>query len=92
MGKRLWFGSLVAILVFALAGCGSIGNNANGDVTLSFAMNVRDQAAVCNTPFTGIGTGKTGVTFNDLRFYVSNVKLINDKGTAVPLELTQDGA
>ena len=41
----------------------------------------------CGTRLTGVGSGKVNAELRDLRFYVSNVALINAQGQAVPLTL-----
>jgi uncharacterized repeat protein (TIGR04052 family) len=81
---------LGALLVTALAACGPA-NNTDGNVTLQFAMNVGDKAAVCGQSYPGVGSAGTEISFTDLRFYVSNIRLINAQGQEVPLELAQDG-
>jgi len=81
---------IAAMLVTVLAACGPA-NNTDGNVTLRFAMNVGEQAAACGRSYPGVGSAGTEVTFTDLRFYVSNIRLINAQGQEVPLELTQDG-
>ena len=60
-------------------------------ITISFAMKAGDQDAHCGETVEGLGTTGSPVTFNDLRFYVSNFHLINDKGEAFPVTLEQDG-
>lgn len=83
-------GLLGALLVTALAACGPA-NNTDGNVTLQFAMNVGEKAAACGQSYPGVGSAGTEISFTDLRFYVSNIRLINAQGQEVPLELTQDG-
>ncbi len=67
---------LGALLLTALAACGPA-NNTNGNVTLRFAMKVGDQDAVCGKSYPGLGKSGTKISFTDLRFYVSNIRLIN---------------
>ncbi|NWF79232.1 MAG: metallo-mystery pair system four-Cys motif protein [Chloroflexi bacterium] len=54
-------------------------------------MNVGDKPAVCGQSYPGVGSAGTEVSFTDLRFYVSNIRLVNAQGQEVPLELAQDG-
>jgi uncharacterized repeat protein (TIGR04052 family) len=61
--------------------------NAPHQVTLDFAAIAGDSLVKCGTQLTGLGT--TGVTADvrDLRFYVTNLALVNAKGEAVPVTL-----
>ncbi|SFF19340.1 MbnP family copper-binding protein [Paracidovorax wautersii] len=56
-------------------------------VAITFAAQAGSQAVKCGTPITGLGTGRVSADLHDLRFYVSNVALLNDKGEAVPVTL-----
>ncbi len=56
-------------------------------VAISFAARAGTQAVKCGTPISGLGTGQVSADLHDLRFYVSNVALVNDKGEAVPVTL-----
>ena len=61
-------------------------------VTLSFAA-VNGQAPVaCGAPITGLGTTQATASLQDLRFYVSDVKLLRAKGKPVPVRLAKDNA
>lgn len=60
-------------------------------ITLNFAARVGDQMAACGQTYDGLGTMNSSVEFQDLRFYVSNVRLMNAAGEEIPLELAQDG-
>ena len=42
----------------------------------------------CATPVTGLGTTSATAVLTDLRFYISNVRLVRRNGTSVPLTLT----
>jgi uncharacterized repeat protein (TIGR04052 family) len=60
-------------------------------VTIQFAAKVGTEAATCRTePYAGLGTSGSEVTIDDLRFYVSNVRL-RAGAEEVPVTLTQDG-
>ena len=60
-------------------------------VTIQFAAKVGTEAATCRTePYTGLGTSTSEATIDDLRFYVSNIRL-RSGSEEVPLTLTQDG-
>lgn len=80
--------SLIAAAV--LTACGGGGSDAplpDKMVALSFAAVNGTTPVKCGTPLTGMGT--TGVTadLQDLRFYITNLALVNDKGEAVPVKL-----
>jgi len=60
-------------------------------ITLRFAATVGDAMALCGETYAGIGADEAEISFNDFRFYVSNVQLLTADGDAVPLELVQDG-
>ncbi|MDD2700988.1 MAG: metallo-mystery pair system four-Cys motif protein [Sideroxydans sp.] len=60
-------------------------------VELRFAVKVGDAPFACGRSYEGIGTTKSRITPSDLRFYVSEVALIDARGNAVPLQLEQDG-
>ena len=46
----------------------------------------------CATPLTGLGTGATTAALQDLRFYISNVRLTRRNSTSVPLTLGRNNA
>lgn len=81
---------LAALFALALTGCGPA-NNTDGNITLQFALNVGDKAAACGESYDGVGAAGTTIAFTDLRFYVSNIRLVSADGQEVPLDLTQDG-
>jgi uncharacterized repeat protein (TIGR04052 family) len=60
-------------------------------VEIRFALKAGDQDLSCAEPATGLGTTQGTVQLNDLRFYVSNLALIDGSGNAVPVALDQDG-
>lgn len=83
-------------LPIALVACG--GGGGGGDavapaptgpksITIDFAAKAGTQDVKCGTAITGLGTGKVSAQLHDLRFYVSNVALVNDKGESVPVTL-----
>ncbi|MGB0387373.1 MAG: MbnP family copper-binding protein [Ardenticatenaceae bacterium] len=82
----------VVMTMLALAGCGSTpATNTDGNITLQFAFKAGEEDVACGKKVAGLGSAGTTAEFTDLRFYVSNVRLINEQGEAVPLELEQDG-
>ncbi|MBF2063526.1 MAG: metallo-mystery pair system four-Cys motif protein [Calothrix sp. C42_A2020_038] len=65
-------------------------NESTEEVTIKFAGRVNNQTFACGRYY-NLGKPATNVTPLDFRFYVSDVSLINTKGQAVRLNLTQDG-
>lgn len=59
-------------------------------VEIRFDARVGTEPARCGQAYTNIGTAKAGMQFQDMRIYVSTVKLIDAKGHEVPVELTPD--
>ncbi|MFN7984499.1 MAG: di-heme enzyme [Vicinamibacterales bacterium] len=60
-------------------------------VNIRFDAVVRDVPLVCGKPFENIGTTRSTINLQDLKFYVSNVRLVSASGAEVPLRLEQDG-
>jgi uncharacterized repeat protein (TIGR04052 family) len=60
-------------------------------MALKFEAMVGDEPAECGTIYSGLGTTAEAAEILDLRFYVYNVRLIDDAGMEVPLALEQDG-
>lgn len=59
-------------------------------VAIEFAAYAGQTPAVCGTPLAALGTTQINAALRDLRFYVSNVALIDKAGEAVPLTLAQN--
>ena len=60
-------------------------------ITIHFEAVVGKQPFACGQSYDGIGLSKSRITPSDLRFFVSEVELIDNKGKAIPLKLEQDG-
>lgn len=60
-------------------------------VTIQFAFQAGEQPVTCSTAVEALGTTQSPVQVNDARFYVSNVRMVNDKGEETPVTLDQDG-
>lgn len=56
-------------------------------VTIRFAALSGTAPVSCAAPVTGLGTKSTTAALQDLRFYISNVRLTRANGTSVPLRL-----
>ncbi len=59
-------------------------------VAIQFAVKANGAVVSCGTPISGLGTGGSTAQLHDLRFYVSEAKLMNDQGAEVPITLTAD--
>lgn len=57
-------------------------------VNIEFAAVNGTTPVSCATPLTGIGTGQVTAALKDLRFYISNVRMVRADGRAVPVTLT----
>lgn len=64
---------------------------ADQPVSIRFQATVRDTPLVCGATFDNIGTTHSAIALQDLKFYVSNVRLVSATGTEVPVRLEQDG-
>jgi uncharacterized repeat protein (TIGR04052 family) len=58
--------------------------------TIRFAAKVGEKPVYCGLTYAGLGTTKTAVQINDFRFFVSEVRLIDDKGKEIPVTLVED--
>lgn len=61
-------------------------------ISVTFAAVAGTDAVSCGTPLTGLGTGSTTAALQDLRFYISNVRLTRRNKTSVPLTLGKNNA
>ncbi len=64
---------------------------AQSAVNLEFAALINGQPFECGKSYPDVGSTKASLTPTDLRLYVSEVALVNQRGEAVPVKLTQDG-
>ena len=60
---------------------------AQQEVTLDFAAMVNNQEVACGVTYEGVGAADSTVEFQDMRFYVSDIRLVTAEGEEVPLEL-----
>lgn len=60
-------------------------------LALRFRATVGDQPFACGQSYEGLGLEASTVTPVDLRFYLSNPRLVSAAGVETPVELTQDG-
>lgn len=77
---------LAAALVATAIGCGGTAAAAR-PVTVAFALVAGEQPADCARPLGPLGADHRPAVLRDARFYVHDVALIDQGGTAVPLQL-----
>jgi uncharacterized repeat protein (TIGR04052 family) len=56
-----------------------------------FAAQVNGRPFVCGDSYEGVGTTKSKITPRDFRFYIHNLRLVDDQGQEVPFTLREDG-
>lgn len=81
------------VILLALAGIGAAAPalaRQSQPVEIRFDARVGSEPARCGRPYAGVGTSKAGVRFQDIRFYVSAVRLIDARGKETPVTLTPD--
>ena len=60
-------------------------------VTLQFAARVGDEDAACGQTYPGVGAMGSEIELRDLRFFVSEVRLVDGDGNETEVMLEQDG-
>jgi len=76
----------------ALTACSTVPNAPKtAQVSLNFAAQINGQPFACGQRYDGVGTTRSSITPSDFRMYVSEVKLLRQDGSAVPVQLAQDG-
>ncbi len=84
--------ALSALAAGGIVATGCDADSASGVVELQFAAHVAGAPFDCNTTYNGLGAaGDASAHFTDLRFYVSDVVLIDADGTEVQAPLVADG-
>lgn len=88
------------LLSALLSACGGGGSDSGStpvptapqDVTIQFAAvaGTANTAVACGTQIGALGNKAGAAQLTDLRFYVTNVQLVNDKGVAVPVTLARN--
>lgn len=61
------------------------------DVTISFAAQIGEEEFACDRTYENIGTTAATITPLDGRLYLEDIRLVNDQGSEVPVQLEQDG-
>lgn len=81
--------SLIFSCVLFVAGCG--GGNNQRPVDIRFDAHVSGDPFNCSSTYEGLGTSRTEATPQDLRFFVHDVRLIDENGEEVSVALQDDG-
>ncbi|HEY0395283.1 MAG TPA: MbnP family copper-binding protein [Candidatus Elarobacter sp.] len=84
-------GAPFALAAFALLAFAGAAPAAPQHVTLRFAAMAGDAPVACAAPLRGVGSRGSTVLLEDLRFYVSDVRLVGADGRETPLALDDDG-
>lgn len=58
-------------------------------VNFRFKAVVGDQEAVCGRTYRGVGVTAASIRLKDLRFYIHNLRLLDNRGHEVPVQLAQ---
>lgn len=97
---KLWSTAVITVSTFWLAACGGGGGDSSPATTVTtrqavsiqFAAQANGSPVKCGSTNTIAHLGSTDKTaeLQDLRFYVSNVKLINNKGEEVAVSLDKN--
>jgi len=91
--------ALTVGLSLALSACGGGGGDAPAsttsaaatqDVSVQFAATVADTVVDCGSTLSNLGSPLVNAHLRDLRFYLSNVRLVSQSGTEVPITLNQN--
>lgn len=83
------FGITLLFASVLVAACNSDGGDGGPQrIALEFAAKSGSTPVSCGTPIAALGTGALQSQLKDLRFYVSNVNLIDRSGKATPVTLT----
>jgi uncharacterized repeat protein (TIGR04052 family) len=90
--KKLFFPALAATSLIAAAVLTACGGGDDGPlpdkvVSISFAALNGTTPVKCGTQLTGMGSTALAAELHDLRFYITKLSLVNDKGVAVPVKL-----
>jgi uncharacterized repeat protein (TIGR04052 family) len=83
---------IITAAALVLAACSTVTNAPKtAQVSLNFAAQINGQPFACGQRYDGVGTTRSSITPSDFRMYVSEVKLLRQDGSTVPVQLTQDG-
>ncbi|MBK1712673.1 MbnP family copper-binding protein [Rubrivivax gelatinosus] len=79
--------TLGAFALLSACGGGGGGDDSPKTVTLEFAAVAGSTPVACGSTVSGLGSGAVDAAVQDLRFYISNVKLVKADGTELALTL-----
>jgi uncharacterized repeat protein (TIGR04052 family) len=83
---------IIAVAALTLAACNTVPTAPKtAQVSLNFAAHINGQPFACGQRYDGVGTTRSSITPSDFRMYVSEVKFLRQDGSAVPVQLAQDG-
>jgi uncharacterized repeat protein (TIGR04052 family) len=88
--KQLYLAALASCAL--LSACSSsntsdVGANEEREVAIAFAAEANNVAIDCTTQLTGIGNPSTNATVKEFRFYVHDVRLLDEAGKSYNLQL-----
>ena len=78
----------VFALIVAFGGTAAVAEDQS--VTIRFQAMIGSETFACGKTYSGIGTTHSRITPRDFRFYIHNVRLLDESGKPVPVELDQD--
>ncbi len=87
MKSRHW---IVGALALAMFSCGDNPPELP-EFTIPFVANVNGVAVECGQIYEGLGSSASSIDLRDVRFYIHDVQLLTQDGTAVDLLLNSEG-
>ena len=84
--------AVLVLSALVLAACGGSSSGGSETVVLNFDARFDGEQFACGRSFGNVGTTNATVEPVDLRFYVSEVELVDASGNAVAVALDDDGA
>jgi uncharacterized repeat protein (TIGR04052 family) len=79
------------LVVLILVGVGAPVLRAQQAIEVRFKGLVGKEALACGKEYPGIGASSSKITPKDFRFYVRDLRVLDDKGAVIPVDLDQDG-
>lgn len=81
---------VLAATMFAV-GCDDDDDAGTRSVQIVFDARIGNQSVSCGNTYVGVGAMNNQIRLRDLRFFVSEVRLLSSQGLAVPVTLDEDG-